>query len=131
MHYQRWKKSGDPLVQFSRPVVTPPFPWRVEWSTITAEQAAWLLRGIFGEDYEGRPGRNVNGLIGALGQISNREQWVLYERARGCTLADVASRIPRYDLSGVGVTVERLREMQMKALRLLRHPSRWPTSPAS
>ena len=72
-------------------------------------------------------------VVEALARLSDRERFVIERRFGDArmTLEVIAQIFPRQD-GGIGVIRERVRQVEAKALRKLRHPSRarllWPAS---
>lgn len=62
---------------------------------------------------------------GVLSLLEPRERMVIEQRFgdKRKTLAEIGRTLPRYN-GGIGLTRERVREIEAKALRKLRHPKR-------
>ena len=61
----------------------------------------------------------------AINTLQPRLQEVLRLRfGQGLTLEDTGSRLRNMRLKQIGVSKERVRQMQVRALRMLRHPTR-------
>ena len=91
----------------------------MEWS---AETRGQLLRAIFGKEVVGIVPEEVWEEV--LATLQPRQRLAIELRFRDkLTLARAAPLMPRQD-GGQGVTKERVRQMETKALRRCRHPIR-------
>ena len=90
-----------------------------------------LLEAVFREDTGYIPSDEK--VSEALSRLSDRERFVIERRFRDqpMTREALGKIFPRHD-GGIGVTRERVRQCEAKAIRKLRHPSRarllWPAS---
>lgn len=97
-----------------------------------------LLRGVFGYSWNDVPNKKPSVDDYAVDEVavwqfidvelSEREALVLKylfgQDGRCHTLNEIAPILPRADGAGIGVTRERIRQIERRALRILRHPTR-------
>ncbi len=84
-----------------------------------------LLKVIYGDNLsEGKMIQCLPNVDKVLSELTEREQIVLNERFSGKTLREVGKMILNLRKSEQGISGARVRQIEAKAFRKLRHPSR-------